>query len=92
MIEQALDESPAMSGELTVRPGRSRLAIEVVPDPPGRLRLPVADDEIVDRAAYFERLAGRKVVISTLDTGMTMRCRNLRIESRTPEVTAKTSV
>jgi rRNA-processing protein FCF1 len=56
----------ACSGELT---------IEIVFDPPGHVRLPINDDEIVDRAVAIQPLAARKVTLVTYDTGMSLRAR-----------------
>lgn len=57
---------PASRGEVTV---------EVLYDPPGHSRLPIADDEIVDRAAAAQALAGSPVTLITYDTGQSMRGR-----------------
>jgi hypothetical protein len=46
---------------------------EVVLDPVGHVRLPIDDDEIVDRAAAIQTLAGRKVYFVTYDNGAAMR-------------------
>lgn len=48
---------------------------EVVLDPVGHVRLPIADDEIIDRAATIQRIAGRDVHVVTYDTGLAMRAR-----------------
>ncbi|GAA2705233.1 hypothetical protein ACFY2R_26535 [Micromonospora olivasterospora] len=50
--------------------------MDVVFDPPGHTRLSITDDEIVDRAAALQTLAGRRVRLLTYDTGMAMRGRN----------------
>jgi hypothetical protein len=57
-------------------------------DPPGHVRLPIADDEIVDRALAVRALAGREVTLLTFDTGMSMRARQagLRAEKLTKPV------
>ena len=44
-------------------------------DPPGHARLPINDDEIVDRALTVQLLAGRPVRLLTYDTGQAMRAR-----------------
>lgn len=59
------------SGELP----RGEVSIEVVLDPSGHIRLPINDDEIVDRAAAIQALAGRPVTLLTYDTGQAMRAR-----------------
>ncbi|MER7982651.1 PIN domain-containing protein [Streptomyces sp. NPDC095817] len=45
-----------------------KVTLEIVLDPPGHVRLPIADDEIVDRAVRIEGLAGREVRLLTCDT------------------------
>lgn len=54
---------------------RGKLAVEVLYDPPGHTRLPINDDEIVDRAVAVQLLAGRSVRLVTYDTGQAMRAR-----------------
>jgi len=62
----ALDEGGIPRGEVTV---------EVVLDPPGHTRLPLPDDEIIDRALSTQTLASRAVTLVTYDTGQSMRAR-----------------
>lgn len=47
--------------------------IELVFEPPGHMRLPDSDDEIIDRALSVEPLTDRKVTLLTYDTGQSMR-------------------
>lgn len=54
---------------------RDEPTIELVFDPPGHLRLPISDDEIVDRAVAIMPLAAREVAFVTYDTGQSMRAR-----------------
>ena len=54
---------------------RGEVTIEIVFDPPGHVRLPINDDEIVDRALAIEPLAARQVRLVTYDTGQSMRAR-----------------
>ncbi|MFF9287481.1 PIN domain-containing protein [Streptomyces griseosporeus] len=54
---------------------RGEVSVEIVLDPPGHVRLPIADDEIVDRAVTFQALAGRQVRLLTCDTGQHTRGR-----------------
>ncbi|HEY5834958.1 PIN domain-containing protein [Streptomyces sp.] len=51
------------------------ITTEIVFDPPGHARLPIADDEIIDRALAIQALAGRRVRILTYDTGQATRAR-----------------
>lgn len=55
---------------------RGPVTIEVLFDPPGHDRLPIADDEIVSRAIAAEARSGRRVQVVTYDTGQATRGRN----------------
>jgi rRNA-processing protein FCF1 len=59
---------------------RSEVTIELLFDPPGHIRLPINDDEIVDRALAVEPLAGRNVTLLTYDTGQSTRARNAGLQ------------
>jgi predicted ribonuclease YlaK len=54
---------------------RGQLSMEIVLDQPGHVRLPIADDEIIDRAVAIQALATRKVRLLTCDTGQHTRGR-----------------
>ena len=54
---------------------RVEVTVEIVLDPPGHTRLPIADDEIVDRALAIETLAARRLQLVTFDTGQATRAR-----------------
>jgi predicted ribonuclease YlaK len=69
------EPQPLREGDLTVR-------VELVPDPPGHVRLPHADDEIVDRVAAVRMLAGRQITLVTYDTGMAFRAGLAGLEAR----------
>ncbi|MGI5353853.1 PIN domain-containing protein [Streptomyces sp. CA-252508] len=56
-------------------PGSPAVTVEVLYDPPGHVRLPIADDEIVSRALAFQALVGSRVTVVTYDTAMSMRAR-----------------
>jgi hypothetical protein len=60
------------SGEYGVR---GAVDMEILYDPPGRIRLPVNDDEIIDRTLAAGSLAGKPVTLVTFDTGQTFRAR-----------------
>jgi hypothetical protein len=55
---------------------RGRVSVELICDPPGHGRLPINDDEIIDRALAVQALAGRGVTVLTYDTGQSMRARS----------------
>ena len=59
---------------------RSEVTIELVFDPPGHVRLPINDDEIIDRALAIEPLADRKVTLLTYDTNQSMRARSAGLQ------------
>lgn len=52
------------------------VTVELLFDPPGHVRLPINDDEIVDRAVAIQARAGRAVTMITYDTGQATRARN----------------
>ncbi|MEU1791988.1 PIN domain-containing protein [Streptomyces sparsogenes] len=54
---------------------RGEISLEIVLDPPGHVRLPLADDEIIDRAVAIQSLAGRPVRLLTCDTSQHTRGR-----------------
>jgi len=54
---------------------KGKVTMEVVLDPPAHSRLPIADDEIIDRALAIQTLAGRPVTMVTCDTGQSHRAR-----------------
>ncbi|MFF4845988.1 PIN domain-containing protein [Streptomyces collinus] len=62
-----------MSGEPTL--WRGEVNVEIVLDEPGHVRLPITDDEIIDRAVAFQALAAREVRLLTCDTGQHTRGR-----------------
>ena len=55
--------------------GLGQVTMELLFDPLGHVRLPINDDEIVDRAVAVQRLAERQVTLVTYDTGMSTRGR-----------------
>ena len=54
---------------------RGEVTIELLFDPPGHVRLPINDDEIIDRALAVQPLAARPVTLLTYDTGQSTRAR-----------------
>jgi hypothetical protein len=55
--------------------GQHEVTLEILFDPTGHTRLPITDDEIIDRAVSLEPLAGRPITLVTYDTGQSMRGR-----------------
>jgi hypothetical protein len=62
----ALDSGATPRGEVTA---------EIVFDPPRHVRLPIVDDEIIDRILATEPLADRRVTLVTYDTNQSTRAR-----------------
>jgi hypothetical protein len=54
---------------------RGEVNVEIVMDQPGHVRLPITDDEIIDRAVAIQALAARPVRLLTCDTGQHTRGR-----------------
>ncbi|MFD5384223.1 PIN domain-containing protein [Streptomyces sp. NPDC127074] len=54
---------------------RGEVNMEIVLDQPGHVRLPITDDEIIDRAVAIQALADREVRLLTCDTGQHTRGR-----------------
>ena len=59
---------------------RSEVSSELVFDPSGHVRLPIDDDEIIDRALAIEPLADGKVTLLTYDTGQFTWARNAGLQ------------
>lgn len=70
---------------------RGEVTVELVFDPPGHVRLPINDDEIIDRTMAIQPLAAREVTLLTYDTGQSTRARNagLRVKKLVNEVPAE---
>ncbi|WP_214103258.1 PIN domain-containing protein [Acrocarpospora catenulata] len=66
-------EPPSVTPARGLRRGRVR--IEIMFDPRGHIRLPINDDEIVDRALTVQSLAGREVWLAAYDTNQCLRAR-----------------
>lgn len=54
---------------------RGEVTVQLLLDPPRHTRLPINDDEIVDRALAVQPLSGREVTLLTYDTGQATRAR-----------------
>ncbi len=59
---------------------RGEVTLEILLDPPNHTRLPINDDEIVDRAVGVQTTAGRDVTLLTYDTGHATRGRVAGLE------------
>jgi hypothetical protein len=69
-LRQVSGEYQAPTGDLTV---------EVLFDPPRHTRLPIMDDEIIDRALAVQPLAGGPLTLLTCDTSQSFRARSVRL-------------
>lgn len=59
---------------------RGEVNVEILFDPPRHVRLPIEDDEIIDRTVSSKPLIGRQVTLLTYDTGQAMRGRAAGLE------------
>lgn len=57
-------------------PVNAGVILDVVFDPPRHVRLPIADDEIIERALAVQSLAGRRAPLLTFDTSQSSRARH----------------
>ena len=82
VIDERVPEPPAPGiltpGEATPPRIRGDVTLQIVLDPPGHERLPINDDEIVDRALACQTFAG-PVTVVTYDTGQSQRARTARL-------------
>lgn len=85
VIKEA-DYAPLDSGGIP----SGEVSVEILYDPPGHMRLPINDDEIVDRAVTAQLLAGRSVRLLTYDTGQAMRARAAGLQVLKLRPTAET--
>ncbi|MGW7397111.1 PIN domain-containing protein [Streptomyces cyaneofuscatus] len=73
----------AVLDRLLTGPGKLGFTeVEVLPDPPGHVRLPDEDDEIVDRALALRTMAAGPVTLVTYDTGMALRAKMADVPCR----------
>jgi len=61
---------------------RGEVTIELIFDPADHVRLPINDDEIIDRVLAIQPLAGREVTLLTYDTGQSTRARAAGLTAR----------
>lgn len=60
--------------------GKVTLTANLLFDPPAHVRLPIDDDELVDRLATIQPVTGSKVQLITYDTGQGMRARRAGLD------------
>ena len=80
---RVVEDSLQIPGQVSVlhRGPPGSVSAEVVADPPGHLRLPRADDELVDRAAAIAGIADQPVTFVTSDVGVLLRARGAGLEA-----------
>jgi predicted ribonuclease YlaK len=61
---------------------RGSVTVEVVLDPPRHVRLPIDDDEIIDRALAIQAISGHSVTLLTYDTSQSTRARQTGLPVR----------
>jgi PIN domain len=70
-VLRAEDKSPIDRGELPEEP----VYVEVFFDPAGHRRLPINDDELIDRALVIQAESGKEVTFLTFDTAQSTRAK-----------------
>jgi len=84
VLDEALGTA-ATSGQLVAGDPfarRGNVTVEVVLDPPRHVRLPIPDDEIIDRALAIQAIASHTVTLLTFDTGQSTRARQAGLPVR----------
>lgn len=74
VLDRLLGSDPTQPALMRDVDGR-RITVEILFDPPGHVREPITDDEIVRRAADVQRYAPKAVLLLTYDTGQSTRGR-----------------
>lgn len=69
-------DRPALIRDPEPHAWRGPVLMELVLDPPGHVRLPIEDDEIVDRALAMGAVTECAVKLITFDTGQALRARS----------------
>jgi hypothetical protein len=67
--------APDASVQATSGRRQGEVTVELVFDPPGHVRLPINDDEIVDRVLNIWPVAARDITLLTFDTSQSLRAR-----------------
>ena len=84
-LDQLIDD-PAATVQLRPEAGPELgpVTLELFLDQPGHERLPIADDELVDRAAALKDISGRRVVVLAYDHGTRVRAKSAGVEGIKP--------
>lgn len=76
VLDSVLEEPTEVATMQPEANGVGRLTVEIVFDPPEHSRLPIMDEEIIDRALAVQEVAGKKVTLITFDTSQSTRARS----------------
>jgi PIN domain len=81
VVDRVIEQppSPGLLRVAQANPPRGAVTMQIVFDKPDHLRLPIADDEIVDRSAACQPYAG-PITLVTYDTGQSQRARMARLD------------
>lgn len=67
---------PRFTAAITNPQPKASVHAEILFDPPGHVRLPINDDELIDRVLAVQPLTGEQVTLFTCDTNQSMRARH----------------
>lgn len=81
LLDTAFAKKSFSKGQLSAEI-RPNLWVEVVLDPPGHVRLPITDDEIVDQAVTVGRYTFTTLKVLTFDLAMAWRSRNAGVATK----------
>jgi hypothetical protein len=85
VIDRVIEEPPAPgilhAGQSVLPEVRGPVWLQIVIDPPDHVRLPIPDDEIVDRCVACQPYSG-PITVVTYDTGQSQRARAARLDVR----------
>jgi hypothetical protein len=78
VMEKAFADTlvPGLLRKPARNPNRGGVILDVLFDPPGHVRLPINDDEIIDRTLAAQALANATVTLLTFDTSQAARARH----------------
>jgi PIN domain len=82
LISKVVGEGATVGSMRPPSLSHGEVLIRILFDPEGHIRLPLADDEIVDRCVALEGVTKRKVTFLTCDTGQEFRAKAAGLETR----------
>ncbi|HET6296198.1 MAG TPA: PIN domain-containing protein [Kribbella sp.] len=75
VLDKVLEKPTEIATMREAAEGVGKLTVEIVFDPPEHSRLPIMDEEIIDRALAVKEVARRQVTLITYDTSQSTRAR-----------------